>query len=628
VFGSRRDDLEARVARLERLLDRVLVLLQELRKADRSPTEGALTGLAGREVQEEPVPVDPGVPGEAPIPVEKEVPEPVGARAHRRGAEDKSEADSQAGLAGVAEGKPGGRFHFLANRWGTVSGGAFLSRIGIALLLLSVAYFFKYSIDQGWLTEWVRLLTGLVAGSILAALGFRGASKGEPLGTVLAGGGIATFFITGFVGHQWFELVSYPLAFGFLVASSAFGIYLALRSGLQALGIVGLIGALATPLLLTSPDPDAVGLALYVSIIVAAVITIYMARGWRALLILAVVTAWLALSPAVDLLAGVGGTEAWAIQGALTFYVLAFWVAPLGRTVLRTRDPDRWTRPERTSVPWNGHLDALSLLVPLVGILTSGWLWELSRLPLGVVFFGMALLALALGYWLSHNDNPEDAASTQRFVALLLATVGLGLVLEGDILYLAFVAEAAALLVIGSRRESVVLIGLGGVVEAIVLGIFLFRLGSGETLLDGDLSTVFDLAAIGGAVLIGTHFKTLRGRQVYLFGAYAALLAWTAKELYPFEQGQAFMSLAFGVEGTVLLVAGLLMHRTILQQVGMGTLLLVVVKVLAVDLGSVEPIWRVLLLFVFAMLFLLLSKFVQGRRRSRGAPSQKGGDQP
>ena len=172
--------------------------------------------------------------------------------------------------------------------------------MGIGLLLLSVIYFFKYSIDQGWLTEWVRLVIGLGSGIALVVLGFKGATKGEPLGTVLAGGGIATFFITGFAGHQWFELVSYPVAFGGLVVASALGIFLALRSGAQTLAIVGLIGALATPLLLTSPNPEIAGLALYVSLIVASVAGIYFARAWRALFNIAVVTAWVVLMPAVD----------------------------------------------------------------------------------------------------------------------------------------------------------------------------------------------------------------------------------------------------------------------------------------------------------------------------------------
>ena len=693
MFGRPRDELEARVARLERLLDRVLALLQ-----DRP---------AGSEVQ---------------IEAAEEAPAPAPPKPSRRSAPRLPDwYRSREGAGSVAGGRMKSRegLSFLADLGVLAPGGALLRWLGIGLLLLSVAYFFKYSIDQGWLTEWVRIAIGVIAGITLVVLGFKGASRAEPLGTVLAGGGIATFFITGFVGHQWFELISYPLAFGFLVAVSGLGIFLALRSGLQALAMVGLIGALATPLLLTAPTPKVAGLALYVSLIVASVAAIYMARAWRALFLMAVVTAWLVLSLAVSQAAGSLGNSAWVVQGGIAFCALVFWLVPLLRAGLRAQNPGLWLRPQSAYAPWNAHLDALSLLMPLVGIMLSMWLWDLSRAQLGLVFLGTALMALGVGSWISRSQDPEDSASTQWFVSILLATVGLGLVLEGDILYLAFIAEAVALFTVGSRKGSLVLLGLGGAVEFVVLSLFLFRLALGGTLLEGDFSSFFDLAAIGGATLIGTQLKdpavrrgffigaylgflaligrelsghpsilylafilatvvtqivaasrkssllsalghvpafvvlslflsrmetgqslwageltslldlaalggtayigTLlsgrQGRQLYLFGAYVGLLAWTARELYPFEQGQALMSLAFGVEGTVLLVAGLLTNRSVLQKTGMATLLLVVVKVLLVDLAAVEPIWRVLLLFLFAVLFLVLSKVVQGRRQ-------------
>ncbi|MCJ7629153.1 MAG: DUF2339 domain-containing protein [Longimicrobiales bacterium] len=714
MFGPPPDGLEARVARLERLLNRVLVLLQDVQPGAIVQPEMATEENRREERSQELL--RPGVEDELP-----EKPEGFGSQ-KKAGAPRGGAKDSKVGLG------------FLADSGILAPGGTFLSRVGIGLLLLSVAFFFKYSIDQGWLTEWVRLAIGVMAGIILVILGFKGASKGEPLGTALAGGGIATFFITGFVGHQWYELVSYPMAFGFLVAVSGLGIFLALRSGLQALAMVGLIGALATPLLLTAPRPDVVGFALYVSLIVASVAAIYMARAWRALLLMAVVTAWLVLSIAVGQATGLTANSVWVVQGGIAFIALVFWLVPLFRAVLRAQDPGRWPRPEGAQgpwsayAPWDAHLDALSLLMPVVGVMFSAWLWELSRPQLGWAFLGTALLALGVGGSISRTRDPEDSASTQWFVAILLSTVGMGLVLTGDILYLAFIAEAVALLTLGSRKRSPALLGLGGVVEVVVAGLFLFRLAFGGTLLEGDLSSVFDLAAIGGAVVIGTQLTNpdgrrgffigaylaflaftarelndhqslrylafvltvvvtqvvavsrrnsllsalghvpaivvlslfwsrldaahslwagdltslvdlaalgavayvgtlLRGRdgwQLYLFGAYLGLLAWTAKELYPVEQGQALMSLAFGVEGTVLLVAGLLTGRAILQQVGMGTLLLVVVKVLLVDLAAVEPIWRVLLLFLFAVLFLVLSKFVQDRRRLRSDAPEPG----
>jgi len=44
---------------------------------------------------------------------------------------------------------------------------------------------------------------------------------------------------------------------------------------------------------------------------------------------------------------------------------------------------------------------------------------------------------------------------------------------------------------------------------------------------------------------------------------------------------------------------------------------------LLVDLAAVDPIWRVLILFLFAVLFLALSKLVQSRR-ARGSEGGEG----
>jgi hypothetical protein len=466
-------------------------------------------------------------------------------------------------------------------------------------------------------------------------------------------------------------------------------------------------------------------------------------------------------------------------------------------------------------------LDTLSLLMPPVAVLLSVWLWDFSSAQVGWSFLGAAFLAQGVGWWLSTSHDPEASASTQWYVAIILSTIGLGLWLTGNVLYLAFIAEGVALMTVGARKDNRVVLGLGGAVELLVVLLFLYRMPFGGTLLDGDLSALLDLAAIGGAVFIGTRLHGFRarsaffvgaylgfllftvrelvdfpdllylaflveavathvfaarrndallenlghvafaivvvffatgfqsgprvivgempgivdlavllgavyvgtlvsraevrqgffagaylgllavigrelsehqsilyaafilaavltqvlaqwrgssrfralghvpalvvlalfangmetgrtlfgddltsfvdlaavggiayigtlltrsqGRLLYLFGAYAGLLLWTGRELYPLEQGQALMSLAFGLEGAVLLVAGFWMESSLAQKTGMATLLMVVVKVMLVDLAAVEPIWRVLLLFVFGGLFLLLSKFIKGR---------------
>ena len=309
--------------------------------------------------------------------------------------------------------------------------------------------------------------------------------------------------------------------------------------------------------------------------------------------------------------------EVWGIQVCITFCALVFWWVPLVRAGLRVRDPERWPRPDEGRPGWSVHLDALSLTMPMVAVLMSGWLWGMSRSDLGWAFLGGSVLAWVVGSAISRTPDPEGSAETQRLVSILLSIVGLGLVLPGDVLYPVLIAEAVALFAVGSRKDSSPLVAMGALVEAVVVGVFLVRMGSGHTLLAGDPSSLFDLAVVGGAALIGTQLRRPDSRNGFFLGAYMGLLAWTTRELAPLEQAQALTSLAIGVEGTVLLVAGWVTNRTFLQQTGMATLLLVVAKVLLVDLAAVEPIWRVLLLFLFALLFLGLSKFTQSRRPPR-----------
>ncbi|MCK5650129.1 MAG: DUF2339 domain-containing protein, partial [Gemmatimonadetes bacterium] len=333
----------------------------------------------------------------------------------------------------------------------------------------------------------------------------------------------------------------------------------------------------------------------------------YMARAWRALLLMAVVIAWLVLSLAVSLAAGSPGNSAWVVQGGIAFCALVFWLVPLLRAGLRGQNPGRWLRPEsaypaeletreeagtgpppatgswfdldRKSaagtpyVRWNEHLDALSLLMPLVAIGLSAWLWELSRSQLGFAFLGTALLAQGVGSSIARFEDPEDSASTQSFVAILLSTVGLGLVLTGDILYLAFIAEAAALFAVGSRKGSKILLGLGGVVELLVLGLFVFRLASGGTLLEGDLTAVFDMVAIGGAAFIGTQIKGREGRWGFFTGAYLAFLAFTTRELIGHL---SFLYLAFLVEAVATHIVAARRKDQLLEGLGHVSMALVV----------------------------------------------------
>ncbi|MEO0378012.1 MAG: DUF2339 domain-containing protein, partial [Cyanobacteria bacterium P01_A01_bin.17] len=116
-----------------------------------------------------------------------------------------------------------------------------LNRLGIGLLLLGVAFLFKYSIDQGWIIPEVRVGFGLGLGCVLLFLGWRLQQQRSALSQILIGGSVGTFYITGFAAYQLYQLLAYPVAFVWMVLVTLLAFMMSWRSSQAVLSVVGAI---------------------------------------------------------------------------------------------------------------------------------------------------------------------------------------------------------------------------------------------------------------------------------------------------------------------------------------------------------------------------------------------------
>ncbi|MBV9109495.1 MAG: DUF2339 domain-containing protein, partial [Gemmatimonadetes bacterium] len=80
-------------------------------------------------------------------------------------------------------------------------GQLWLNRLGIGLVLLGTGLLFRYSIEMGWLTPAVRVAFGAALGVVLFLLGLR-LDRRQRFGAVLLGGGVATWYITGWAAFN------------------------------------------------------------------------------------------------------------------------------------------------------------------------------------------------------------------------------------------------------------------------------------------------------------------------------------------------------------------------------------------------------------------------------------------
>ena len=163
-----------------------------------------------------------------------------------------------------------------------------MNKVGIALFLMGVVFLFKFSWDRGWLqvllTPAVRVGLGVLLGTALVSVGLRVYAGRRAFAQVVLGGGIGTYYITGFAAYGMLGVVSYPVAFAFMAAVTLLAFVLALHQGGAALAVIGVSGGLVTPFLLYDGDGTTGGLVLYAGTVLAGAMGIYLLKGWRSLL--------------------------------------------------------------------------------------------------------------------------------------------------------------------------------------------------------------------------------------------------------------------------------------------------------------------------------------------------------
>jgi uncharacterized membrane protein len=419
-----------------------------------------------------------------------------------------------------------------------------LSRGGIALLLIGVALGCKYSIDRGWITPWIRAICGLFLGGGLTGLGLSWYDRRRPFSLLLLGGGLATFYITGFAAFQLLELVSQPVAFGFMVVVTALAFTLSLRQDDAILSLVGAVGGLVTPFLLYTGQGNVPGLVFYTCLILCGTAGMYFFKGWRSLLWVSVVGGWIIL-----LLTFQGRTDhsdRVAQQLCLLMYWLLFWALPVFREYTASGNPARWPKSFLGSVDRNlsattlnaldRHVHVLSVVTPLFVLFWALAVWHGADNR--ALWGSLVLVAAAVYGGVARALRPRpplrSLALTHATVAVILLTASLTLYFEGKTLLFALATEAAAIHFLARRRDDPRM-RVGAHVLFTALGYWLLvRIAApvfGEMWTHSTAELLADLWVIVLALVTSRFLRTPVAPRLYLIAACTALAGVFVREL-------------------------------------------------------------------------------------------------
>ena len=172
----------------------------------------------------------------------------------------------------------------------TQVGLTWVNRIGVITLILGVAFFFKYAIDNDWIGESGRVIIGVLAG---AATLYAGDVLWHRSQRVFAQGatalGIAILYLSFYAAFGYYHLIPQSAALLLMVVTAACGGALALRYNARAIAILSLAGAYLTPVMLSTGNPNDVFYACYMAIVNAGALWFARRQGWKLVEILALI---------------------------------------------------------------------------------------------------------------------------------------------------------------------------------------------------------------------------------------------------------------------------------------------------------------------------------------------------
>jgi len=312
--------------------------------------------------------------------------------------------------------------------------GVWFNRLGIVAVLLSVSFFIKWSFDNHFIGEMGRIVIGIVFGLVFLGGGEYFQKRKFPLyGQGFTGGGIAILYFSIYAAFTFYHLISQPIAFILMILITLAASLLAVRYDAKVIGIIGVVGGFATPMLLGNGRNNHVALFTYIAILDIGVLLIAYYKRWTIFNNLTFVFTYLSF-----LIGRSFHYTSYTAQGfdLVSFsYLTLFFLIYLGISFIRgLRQQESFNRSDISLILLNASVYfALSygLLIKYIPNWIGFW----------AVLLGAGYLLLGLFIYRRYADNP-NLSRTLLTVAAGFMTVAIPMQIQGYWISMAWAVEA------------------------------------------------------------------------------------------------------------------------------------------------------------------------------------------
>ncbi|WP_409343513.1 DUF2339 domain-containing protein [Paenibacillus sp. MBLB4367] len=507
------------------------------------------------------------------------------------------------------------------------------SLLGALFIISAFVYLFKFTFDQYWFTEELKIGLGLIVGAGLAALGMKLAiGRARLAGEIVCGLGsaivYATFTFAGIYDALWDAMT----VFLCMMAVTVLLAWAAYRFGLRTLINIVLLGSLVAPLVLRSESDQVFTLFLYLLVLNTAFFFLSIRQSWTELRLLAFAGTWLLyvvyyvhFEPDVSRIWSMPFRYATA---AYVFYLLGFVLSS-----------------------WRGgkKFDGLNLYLGFANAVIYG-LWTVALLdgylpfayPLAVM--GLSYVALAYVVYRVTRDAYSMPVLTKSFGGLFLlllagSQIGKGLEIK-PLLSVYFWGLVAVLLIAAGQKKRIDALKLASVLVWFFVGCYwmvvTWDTPRGEWF--GVYIPFLNWGAMAWAVLAGLGFyfatkvKMSGGgwNNPLLANLYAVLSHLIVGGLLTVQVSNVFeeyrvdrvfdlaltLSVTWGIYALLLFLWGAYSKQRVFRVFGSAVLILMAAKTLLFDLAGEDTIYKVIVLFALGVISLAIT-YINSRWMSK-----------
>ena len=325
------------------------------------------------------------------------------------------------------------------------------NRIGILAILIGMAWFLKFAIDNHWIGPLGRVVIGLIAGAGLIGWSERFRAKGYPAFSYsLKAAGSGILYLSLWAAFSLYDLIPASLAFLAMIAVTAFNGYLAWAQDSELLALYAIVGALSTPILVSTGQNHEITLFTYLLILDVAVLVLVVVKPWSRLLFGAF------LGTVIFVLGWWGEFYTQPQAGRTAFFLICFFlIFSMAPRLVRVKLQESgalsgWDDIAIVILPVCNAALGFIAFYNLLDAKTSEW----AAPWLAVAFAAFYLVLLRLPAAGVFNEGRLVLHSLHLSTAVVFLTIALPLKTHGRWLVTGWLAEGAALLWASRRVHS------------------------------------------------------------------------------------------------------------------------------------------------------------------------------